>query len=371
MSSASWPRGWRMGSPADPRHAALRDARVLVTGATGLVGAEVLGLLRDCGCRELAGVSRARSADGSAVVAWDMANEPPPPLQGSWDVIVNTAANTRWTMTPDEAFAANVATVAALRPLAGPGTLVIHVSTAYAVGLRDDCESEELGDYRNTYEWSKAAAERLARASFPRLAIVRPPLTIGRREDGRAARFTGMYLFLRGICAGTVPALVGLADAYFDVVPVDDLASLIAGLAADPAVGNSEVLTPAGGAGAPRVGRAVELMLAALNEWRAGERAGALAAPPILEPERWRRFFLPFARGQLTARQLRTLELLGNFEPYLQMTTPLTPTHLVDQVEDAIAVSAAYWAQRHRRLALRAPQPWRSAENTGRAVAAT
>lgn len=359
-----------MASPAERRPAALRDARVLVTGATGLVGAEVLELLRGHGCRELVGVSRARSADGSTVVAWDMSNEPPPPsLQGSWDVIVHAAANTRWTMTPEEALAANVTTVAALRPLVGPNTLVIHVSTAYAVGLRGDAESDELGDYRNTYEWSKAGAERLARTSFPRLAIVRPPLTIGRREDGRAARFTGMYLFLRGICSGTVPALVGVPDAYFDVVPVDDLASLIIGLSEDQAAGNGEVLTLAGGAGAPRVERAIELMVEALNEWRAGEEASILAVPPILEPERWNRFFLPFARAHLTARQLRTLELLENFEPYLQMTTPLAPTHVVNHAEDAIADSVGYWAQRHRRLALRAPEPWRPAGGVERSAA--
>lgn len=344
---------------------ALRDARVLVTGATGLVGAEVLELLRGCGCRELVGVSRARSADGSAVVAWDMSSEPvPPSLRGSWDVIVHAAANTRWTMKPAEALAANVTSVAALQPLVGPATLVIHVSTAYAVGLRGDCESEELGDYRNTYEWSKAGAERLARASFPRLVIVRPPLTIGRRKDGRAARFTGMYLFLRGICSGTVPALVGVPDAYFDVVPVDDLASLIVELADDQEVCGGEVLTLAGGAGAPRVERAIKLMVEALNEWRVGEQASSLAVPPILEPERWNRFFLPFARDHLTARQLRTLELLGNFEPYLQMTAPLAPTHVVGHAEDAIAASVGHWAQRHRRLALRAPEPWRPAERT-------
>ena len=177
-----------------------------------------------------------------------------------------------------------------------------------------------------------------------------------------------MYLFLRGICSGTVPALVGVPDAYFDVVPVDDLASLIVELADDQAAGEGEVLTLAGGAGAPRVERVIELMVEALNEWRAGERASPLGVPPILEPERWNRFFLPFAREHLTARQLRTLELLGNFEPYLQITTPLAPTHVVDHAEDAIAVSVGYWAQLHRRLALRDPEPWRPGARTERSA---
>src|SRR5205823_1818108 len=126
---------------------------------------------------------------------------PPDGLAGEWDAIVHTAADTRWTQSYDEAFRANVATVAALEPLVSRSTHVIHVSTAYAVGLRADVSSEDASDYRNAYEWSKAHAERLAKRLFERVTIVRPPLIIGRRSDGRAARFAGMYTILRGIAS--------------------------------------------------------------------------------------------------------------------------------------------------------------------------
>ena len=65
--------------------------------------------------------------------------------------------------------------------------------------------STDPADYRNTYEWSKAHAERLARELFPQLTIIRPPLIVGRRLDGRAARFAGMYTILRGMTRALDP----------------------------------------------------------------------------------------------------------------------------------------------------------------------
>jgi nucleoside-diphosphate-sugar epimerase len=339
----------------------LSGARVLVTGATGLVGSEILEHLADRYCDHVVGVSRQRSARGPGIVAWDMSrDDPPQELRGKWDVIIHTAANTRWTMSPDEALAANVVPVAALRSLVAPDTLVLHVSTAYAVGLRGDALSESLEDYRNSYEWSKAGGEQMARRLFPRLAIVRPPLTIGRRGDGRAARFSGMYLFLRGITSSTVPAIVGVPDAFFDVTPVDDLAALIVDIVSDPNAGQGEVLTIAGGEGAPRVEPALKLMIDALNGWRGERGLTTLDDPPLLSPERWNRFFLPFAREHLTERQLRTLDLLRNFEAYLQLTEPLQATHIVADVEDTITASVRQWASVHPRAASLSPQPWRS-----------
>ena len=76
---------------------------VLVTGATGLVGTELIDQLREGGGIEVVGVSRRGSSKTPDVIAWDMAVEPPPSqLRQSWDAIVNTAANTRWSMSPDE-----------------------------------------------------------------------------------------------------------------------------------------------------------------------------------------------------------------------------------------------------------------------------
>lgn len=117
------------------------SSAVLVTGATGLVGSELIDQLKKGGITEAVGVSRRASPTNPDVVPWDMAGEPAPAtLRRRWDAVVNAAANTRWTMSREEATAANVASVRALEPLVDAATHVVHVLTAYATGLRGDVE---------------------------------------------------------------------------------------------------------------------------------------------------------------------------------------------------------------------------------------
>lgn len=334
-------------------------ARVLVTGATGLVGAEVVDHLRSAG-HEVVATSRRGAPETGDAVAWDMTAAPPPDsLRGPFDAIVHAAADTRWTMPYDDARRANVEPLRALAEIAAPGTHLVHVSTAYATGLRGGVDSPETGDYRNSYEWSKAAAERLARELFERVTIVRPPLIVGRRGDGRAARFAGLYTILRGITSSTVPAIVADPDAYLDVIPVDDLGRLLAGAVAGQP--RPAPLTIAGGAGAPRVEPMLEAITDALNEWRAERGCAPFDSPRLMEPDSWNRFFLPFARDHLTERQLRILSLLENFQPYLAMTEPLAPTNAVTGVEPAIAACVRYWADANSRVASMEPRPWTAA----------
>jgi nucleoside-diphosphate-sugar epimerase len=276
----------------------------------------------------------------------------------AWEAIVHTAADTRWTLPAAEATRANVAPVQALRPLVGPGTRVVHVSTAFAVGLRGEGASTELADYRNTYEWSKARGERIARESFARLTIVRPPLVVGRRSDGRAARFAGMYTILRAISASMVPAIVGVEGAPFEVVPVDDLAAILVEHALGTGGGT---LTVAGGARALRVSEALATITDALNAWRARHALEPLRAPRLMSPDSWERFFVPFAREHLTARQRHVLTLLDNFRPYLALPAPLHPTHVVTDLGPCIARAVEFWAQANARLASLPLRPWRAA----------
>lgn len=333
---------------------------VLVTGATGLVGNELIDQLQKGGSTEVVGVSRRGSPTNPDVVAWDMAVERAPArLQQRWDAIVNAAASTRWTMSPQEATAANVVSVHALEPLVAADTHVIHVSTAYAVGLRGDVESAELEDYRNTYEWSKAHAERVARKTFARLTVVRPSLIVGRRSDGRAARFSGIYTLIRGLTVGTVPAVVANPGARFDAIPVDELGRLLADLTGDCDAREGSALTIAAGAAAPTVEKAIAVVVDSLNDWRQQHGRQPLECPPLISPESWSRFFRPFVREHLTPRQLLILELLQNFEPYLALADPLQPDCRVDDVLSCLTPSTRYWAETNPRIAALAPAPWR------------
>jgi nucleoside-diphosphate-sugar epimerase len=331
--------------------------RVLVTGATGLVGSEMIDLLSGRIEADVVGVSR-RPSEHARVIKWDMGRErAPEALNRSFDVVINTAADTRWTMTPEEALEANVASVEALSEVVTSHTKVVHVSTAYAVGLRGNTTSRDLDDYRNTYEWSKAAAERLVCDLCPSATIVRPPLIIGRREDGRAQRFSGMYTVVRGITTSLVPAIVARDDGYFDVVPVDDVAEAILD-AINGAWDHGSTVTIGRGRAAPRVGVAVDLILDELNSWRAQRGVPRFDRPRLVTSEQWNRFFFPFAQEHLSETQLRILELLMNFEPYLRLTTPLDVNHVVDDVTSSIRASVRFWAESYPRVASLAPRPW-------------
>ena len=336
------------------------DAAVLVTGATGLVGSQLVEQLR-AGGTEVVGTSRRGSPASPETVAWEMgAEQPPAALRRRWSAIVNAAASTRWTMSEAEATAANVASVRALEPLVDAEARVVHVSTAYATGLRGGVESADPADYRNTYEWSKAHAERVAREAFPSLTVVRPPLIVGRRGDGRAARFAGMYTLVRGLTIGTVPAVVADPEARFDAIPVDDLCRLLAELATGGGRADGTVLTIAAGAAAPRVGEAIAVVVGSLNEWRLARGHEPIECPPLIEPERWRRFHRPFAQRHLGPRQLLVMELLESFEPYLALVEPLRPDVEVGDVLPCLRASTAYWAEANPRVAALTPRPWRS-----------
>jgi nucleoside-diphosphate-sugar epimerase len=344
-----------------PPAATTSGTAVLVTGATGLVGSELIDQLRDGDATEVVGVSRRGSPTDPDVIPWDMASEPAPAqLRRRWGAIVNTAANTRWTMSPDEATAANVTSVQALAPLVSEGTHVIHVSTAYALGLRNSVESADPEDYRNTYEWSKAHAERVARESFPRMTVVRPPLIVGRRNDGRAARFSGMYTLIRGLTVGTVPAVVANPEARFDAIPVDELCWLLAALAGNRHPGEGSALTIAAGTAAPTVEEAITAIVDSLNHWRQQHDRQPLECPPLISPDSWKRFFRPFVHEHLTSRQLMILELLQSFEPYLALADPLRPDYAVDDVLSYLETSTSYWADTTPRIAALVPRPWRA-----------
>ncbi len=326
---------------------------ILVGGASGSVSGEL--------CRRLdrPGIRVTRLSRRSGQVAWTIGAEPPPAvLRRHWDVIVNSVADTRWGLSPQQAFAANVTTTSELLSLAGPGTHVIQLSTFGVEGRDEVAEPEEPEDFHNTYEWSKARAERVVRENHPRADIVRLPVITGRRSDGHMDRFGGFFSVLRGLCSGAIPALVGDPGAYLDFASTDDTAAMIDDLITAGPPPSTRLSILGGGPAALRLGAAMEAAVRGVNEWRTAIGIPALEIPPYIPPGTWDRFYLPFARQHLSPGQLATVESYAMFRPYFRRSHTLAVTHRVPDPTESIVKSFHGWAAQHPAAARRIPRPW-------------
>ncbi|WP_037909106.1 SDR family oxidoreductase [Actinacidiphila yeochonensis] len=336
--------------------------RTLVTGATGVVGTEVVDRLRaDPSCPgPLTRV--ARRASDAELTAWDIGSEPPPrELSGHWDVIVHTAASTRWTMSRAEALAANVEPLRAVLALADGDTHVVHVSTAYVGGSRAsaDLRGADFDGYRNGYEWSKAACESLVREEHGGpLTIVRPPLIVGRRDNGRIARFSGPYTIIHALVSGLAAVVVGDPDGYAEISPVDDVAEAVAAAALAPPPASPRVEVVAGGGGSLRLSAMIGITCRTLNEVRARHGVAPVDQPPFVPTETWNRFYLPLAERYLSPFQHHAVRLLAMFQSYTSMSSPFEPTRTVRDPAAVMETAVRHWASRRPRLALAAPNPW-------------
>lgn len=187
-----------------------------------------------------------------------------------------------------------------------------YVSTAYVAGEHAGCFSEDDLDvgqrFRNAYEQSKFEAESLvvrARGRLP-TTVLRPSIIVGERDSGWTASFNVLYWPLRAFARGAYAALPARRDALVDVVPVDYVADAIFALTQAPeAEGATFHLTA--GAHVSRVGELVDLASAFFGR----------PAPRLIEPSLYRRVVHPLlihaARDERYRRALTRSEV---FFPY-------------------------------------------------------
>lgn len=225
--------------------------RILVTGAAGLLGGEVCARLAAAGHAVTALVHRnpdVRGNDGAPVpVAGVLTADVSQPRMGwderrlaevarNHDLLVHCAATVRFDLADSDYAAVNVAGVAHALALARAGRMdFLHLSTAYVCGVRDGPvgEDDPLPDagFANAYEASKAAGERLVRASGLRWAIARPSIVVGDHASGAIRRFDTTYAAFRLIAEGRVRHMPARPGATLDFVPIDHVAGGIVALA--------------------------------------------------------------------------------------------------------------------------------------------
>lgn len=327
-----------------------RDTGVLLTGATGFLGAQVLArylertdrriyaLVRGTNEREAA--SRvARTLRGlfgrghpyrRRVVAvhgdltrarMGLTRDRREELAERVSEIVHGAASVSFTNDLSTARAINVEGTRRVLEFAercqerGRLRRLMYISTAFVAGDHDGCFSEDDLDvgqrFRNTYERSKFEAERLVGSSRGRLptTVVRPSIIVGERETGWTASFNVLYWPLRAFCHGAYAAVPARRGAPVDVVPVDYVADATLALSQTPETTGATLHLTAG-RHASSVGELVDLASAFFQR----------PAPPLIEPALYRRLVHPLllraSRDERFSRALRRSEV---FFPYFAM----------------------------------------------------
>jgi thioester reductase-like protein len=237
---------------------------VLLTGATGFVGMELLARLLESGDREVIAMVRAESDAEAAARVWSVLerlyDEPSAaqlgrirPVAGDvtlpglglspgasrlvrdrTSAIAHCAASISFDLPLDEAMEINAAGTGRVLELAeeirGLEQLV-HVSTAYVSGRHDGLFGEDRRDagqaFRNSYEESKLRAEELVAASPVPATVVRPSIIVGDSASGWTAAFNVLYWPLQAYARGLLDQVPARLDGIIDVVPIDYVAGAI------------------------------------------------------------------------------------------------------------------------------------------------
>jgi long-chain acyl-CoA synthetase len=240
---------------------------VLLTGATGFLGMEVMQRLVEEQQQEVIALVRARD-EGEAHARLDavvgrLYDSPPPAYESvralpadllsdglgltakhrreilaRTSVIVHCAASIRFDLPLDEAMRTNAGGAEKILDLAeelqrvGRLEQVVHVSTAYVAGRHEGLFREtdlDLGQtFRNTYEQSKLEAEKRIRARELPVLVTRPSIIVGESYSGWTPAFNVIYWPLQAFARGLIDQVPADPNGIVDIVPVDYVADAIA-----------------------------------------------------------------------------------------------------------------------------------------------
>jgi len=189
------------------------------------------------------------------------------------------------------------------------------VSTCYVAGRRTgivyESDLEHDAGFHNTYEQTKYEAElelRAAMADLP-IAVHRPAIVVGDSRTGATGAWKVLYWPLKTIARGRLPVIPYDPDCTLDIVPVDFVADAVLALAQDPdTIGGTYHLA----AGPGRDTTTGELFP---RVFRMLDRRPPVRVPPVL----FRRLIRPLLRMAPSGRMRRTLRAGLVYRPYLEL----------------------------------------------------
>ena len=315
---------------------------VLLTGATGFVGMELLARYLQRGDRDVVTLVRAGSQEDAQAridgvlenlfgdeapfyrprvraVAADMTA----PGLGLSDAerdevaervtkIVHSAASVSFTLELEEARAINLEGTRRMLELAGlvreRGGLecYAHISTAFVAGDHPgpfaECDHDVGQSFHNSYEQSKFEAEQLIRSQegLP-YTILRPSIVVGDRNNGWTAAFNVLYWPLRAFARGLFTAVPADPSAPVDVVSIDYVADAAYQLC-ETSCGNGATYHLTAGRDASTIGELAGL----------ASRYFRRPVPRVVPPAE-------FAAMTLGAAERKALEAGSEYFPYFSM----------------------------------------------------
>jgi thioester reductase-like protein len=300
---------------------------VLLTGATGFVGREVLSRFLARGDRHIYALVRADNDHDAAArlpaherltaVAGDieesglgLSDGIGEHLRRDVGTVLHCAASVSFDLPLPESRRVNVEGTRHVLDFARSCRALerlSYVSTAYVAGepgrlFRED-ELAVGQRFRNAYEQSKFEAELALRSDgegLP-LQILRPSIVVGDSRTGRTTAFNVLYGPLKAFARGAIPAIPARREAPVDIVPVDYVADRVHELATHGPDGTFHLVA---GRNATTVGRLLEM---------SSEQLGR-SKPTVLPPRLYRRWIHPWLR-----RRYRGLRRMEVYFPYFAM----------------------------------------------------
>jgi long-chain acyl-CoA synthetase len=322
------------------------DGAVLLTGATGFLGMELLARYLQRTDRRIYALVRARDPNEAAArmrdtCAWlfgdasahaerviavpadltvaglGLSRRGRAEIAAEVTEVVHGAASVSFEQPLHEAREINVRGTQRMLELceqiAAPQS-VTYISTAYVAGRHvgafgeDDLDVDQ--SFRNTYERSKYEAEQIVRsyAGCLPLRILRPSIIVGDSASGWTTSFNVIYWPLRAFARSGYLALPAMRDAPVDTVPVDYVADAVLALAGTPPRGLETHHLTAGGA-TSTVGEVVEM----------SARRFARRPPFLLRPELYRRVVHPLLLWSGSRERRRQLRRTETYFPYFSV----------------------------------------------------